>query len=104
MNNPFVQPAPVEQRHWLKDALCVDDVELFEKADKAIRKSNRDQSPVHEALAMCRFCPARKPCLEDAIENEQGAGVSGRFSIRGGMTPNDRYEAWLNRNRPKSCA
>lgn len=43
------------------------------------------------ARAACAACPVAAQCLEAAMREERGAGITGRFGMRGGMTPEDRH-------------
>jgi WhiB family redox-sensing transcriptional regulator len=46
-----------------------------------------DELSVGVALSICRRCPVRSECLDDALTHE----TSGyRFGIRAGLTANDR--------------
>lgn len=44
------------------------------------------------AKAICRDCPVAIDCLLDELQAEGGRAASGRYGIRGGMTPEERVE------------
>lgn len=44
-----------------------------------------------DAIRICQQCPVRLQCLEDAMEAEGGKKLDGRYGIRGGYTPADRF-------------
>lgn len=48
--------------------------------------------PWDRARAICDQCPVRWPCRNDALEVEAGAGLTWRYSMRGGLTPAERKE------------
>ena len=64
---------------WRLFALCAEaDPEAW---------SPTDSTPRHEreaAIAICRQCPSRIPCLEDALATHD------RHTIRGGLTERER--------------
>jgi hypothetical protein len=75
--------------NWDMRARCRDgDPQLF------FTPSGRDP----QALAECRACPVRKPCLEDALRVERGA-VLDTHGIRGGLTAPQRIALWQRRER-----
>lgn len=41
-----------------------------------------EHTDVHEAVAVCRRCPVRRPCLEAAIERAEWFGVWGGTTER----------------------
>ena len=43
-----------------------------------------------DADALCTGCPVRTLCLKSAIEEERGMAASGRYMVRGGVTPAGR--------------
>lgn len=49
------------------------------------------------ALTICRRCPVRAPCLDDALAHEDGERRA--FGIRGGYTSAERTE--MLRHRPR---
>ncbi len=42
------------------------------------------------AVAICRTCPVRQMCLDDALTEEDGVGAGYRYGIRGALTPTQR--------------
>lgn len=46
---------------------------------------------VAHARTICAACPAREPCADYGIENQESWG------IWGGLTPNERRKAWSYR-------
>jgi hypothetical protein len=51
------------------------------------------------AKAICLSCPVRRECLEDALQSEGGSKTDGRDGIRGGLTPEERYNVYRVRYR-----
>ena len=43
-----------------------------------------------DADALCTGCPVRSLCLQSAMDEEQGMAASGRYMVRGGVTPHGR--------------
>jgi len=43
------------------------------------------------ALAICASCPVSAECLDEALTQETDA-LSGRYGMRGGLTPDERYQ------------
>lgn len=64
---------------WSREAACVDEWEVMDAGGA-------------EALANCASCPVREACLQAAMEEEKGQGLCYRWLIRGGLTPEQRYE------------
>ncbi|MGX8907359.1 WhiB family transcriptional regulator [Streptomyces netropsis] len=72
----------------LKDALCkVIEPELFfpERGDHRTAALARE---------LCAKCPVIEVCLADALMDEGAANHRRRFGIRGGATPQERYEMY----------
>ena len=82
---PDTEPARV----WLASAACREvDPEVFFPTPGDTRGANR-------AKQICRRCPVRQACLDDAMETEGGRSIEGRHGIRGGLGPagrRNRYE------------
>lgn len=72
------------RRDWERDALCrttgTPDLWLSE-----------DTTAQREAAQICQTCPVRLDCLDTALDLEGGDGPAGRATIRGGLTPTQRY-------------
>lgn len=68
-------------RTWRRHALCAGmDTDLF-FADRG----NEAKQQNEEAKAICRVCPVRFDCLEDALNEPQPW-----FGVRGGLTAKER--------------
>jgi WhiB family transcriptional regulator, redox-sensing transcriptional regulator len=85
---------PSTLRAWVDDALCAQtDPEVFFPAKGMASRS---------AVRVCRACPVRTPCLEEALDAEPAWG------LRGGMTPRQRSRERARRaaaeNRTDSSA
>lgn len=79
-----------ETRHWLERALCVDvEPELFYATTR---------NAINEAKAICRECPVRAECLDDAYEVNDG------WAVRGGMSPRQRAKTRAAWRRTKERA
>ncbi|HEY4614884.1 MAG TPA: WhiB family transcriptional regulator [Citricoccus sp.] len=78
-------PAPVEAgEEWRLYAECgPGNTDLFYSKDPVEKRA---------ALAICHDCPVRRDCLAEAMEQETGVDLHGRYGIRGGMTPVQRRE------------
>lgn len=44
------------------------------------------------AIHLCAACPLRAQCLEAALDLEAGLGETSRYSIAGGLTPEQRFQ------------
>ena len=56
------------------------------------------------ALSMCLVCPVASECLEAALMEEGSMQAAGRFGLRGGMTPVQRYALYQARARAAEVA
>lgn len=56
-----------------------------------------DRFAVADAKALCRACPVRLDCLDDALTEENGRNVNGRFGIRGGYDATERHREYRRR-------
>lgn len=56
---------------------------------------------ISKALAVCRSCPVKRDCIEDALTDEGGRGPDSRYGIRGGRTPQQRFKIYQSR-RPSA--
>ncbi|MDI3330269.1 MAG: WhiB family transcriptional regulator [Micrococcus sp.] len=59
------------------------DTELFFSKDPVEKRA---------ALAICADCPVARECLAEAMSQERGVDLHGRYGIRGGTTPVERRE------------
>jgi hypothetical protein len=50
-----------------------------------------DDDTIREAKQICAGCPARQPCLDNAMAEETNEYRSRIFGIRGGLTPAERW-------------
>lgn len=75
---------------WREDAVCIDHgPEMF--------FPERHQALAQQAKAVCKTCPVRMECLDEAIANNE------RFGIWGGMDTLERSkEVRRRRNRKAS--
>lgn len=82
---PDTEPARV----WLASAACREvDPELLFPTPGDTRRAN-------QAKEICRLCPVRQACLDDAMTTEGGRTTDTRYGIRGGLGPagrRNRYE------------
>lgn len=53
-------------------------------------KGRNPENADKAAKAMCGGCPVLDRCLADALEEERGLAPSGRYLVRGGLTPRAR--------------
>ncbi|MCF3102953.1 WhiB family transcriptional regulator [Streptomyces roseoverticillatus] len=51
-----------------------------------------DHATANLAREICARCPVIEACLADALKMEGGRSHSNRFGIRGGLSPNQRYQ------------
>lgn len=73
---------------WREQAGCLDtDPETFFPAGFGARYLTR----IEQAKDHCWACPARLPCLDDALQAEGDAASSMRHGIRGGLEPDQRW-------------
>ncbi|QOP65807.1 WhiB family transcription factor [Mycobacterium phage MiniLon] len=85
-----------QELKWWHDALCAQvDTDLFfpEKGHG-----------VSLARQVCNLCPVKAECLEDALVEEYGKCKTLRFGVRGGTTPNARWNIEKQREREVEAA
>ena len=77
---------PARHHSWIEDAAC-----------SGRSQTERDwwfaypgSRPAKRAIAICRTCPVRTQCLDDALRHEGGASRTRRFGIYGALTPLER--------------
>jgi hypothetical protein len=61
---------------------------------------SKDPMEKRAALAICADCPVVSECLAEAMSQERGVDLHGRYGIRGGTTPVERRElarSWKDR-------
>lgn len=69
----------VERQLWMKHAACKDTpTDYF-----------FDFTRFAECRKICRDCPVRRDCAEQAMV-EEGSAPGGRYGFRGGLTPTQR--------------
>lgn len=74
---------------WTVSALCAQvDAELFFPPD-GMRGEKLEQWE-HDARQICRECPVRRECLDEAMRREKGKGRAYRHGMWGGLTPEER--------------
>jgi hypothetical protein len=73
-------PLPLED--WRTEAVCKGHLDLF------FRDERGPIAPDHPALMMCRRCPVRSQCLDDALK----FGEFDDHGIRAGLTPAQRHK------------
>lgn len=66
--------------HWWHRGLCWPDYALFDSLDAG---------DIAEAKRVCKACPVKAECLEDALKHESAPGAS-RHGVRGGLDPDQR--------------
>jgi WhiB family redox-sensing transcriptional regulator len=76
---------------WEHQAACrsVNDPELFFPINYT---SPTGLLQIEEAKAICSTCPVEACCLNDILSVEKRASVDSRHGIRGGMTPEERFQ------------
>lgn len=79
-----------EKQPWVKQAACLgsDTRVFFDIIDQA-KPHIRDRVIVR-AQGICAGCPVRRECGEQAMLEEQGAGLDMRSGFRAYMTPDQR--------------
>ena len=81
---------------WTRAACLPHDPTLWDEPARLPGRGHRDRLPTHarerlaKARVICRQCPVRLACADDAVESAD-TGV-----IRGGMTTAER-ESWRRR-------
>lgn len=76
-------PGPV----WWDHALCIEEdpgLELF-------TSDEHRGEPLQQAKAICDRCAVKTTCLDAALDEEGTTAANMRGSIRGGMTPTERW-------------
>ena len=76
MSNPNEFRLP-DTRRWTAGAACVGSEHLMFPTDK-------DEPGTAAAKALCDSCPVRQQCLNEALDNNESAG------IWGGLDPDER--------------
>ena len=62
---------------------------------------SKDPMEKRAALAICADCPVVSECLAEAMSQERGVDLHGRYGIRGGTTPVERRDlARTRKDRP----
>lgn len=56
------------------------------------------------AIDICNQCPVRNECLDDVLADEGGKRLEVRHGIRGGTTPQDRYNHYRRSVRSTGVA
>lgn len=74
-----------------------------EAAPKSGRPGRKPGTDLGMALALCEQCPVRLECLTAALREEAGQPVSMRETIRGGMTPGERFALEASRGKCADC-
>lgn len=82
---------------WRDQAACAGMADQgFAEHDPFHPKHDGAASDYELARKICRRCPVRVECLEDALATEV---ASARVGMRGGMTPAQRASLWRSRTR-----
>jgi hypothetical protein len=81
---------------WRTLAACLD-----EDPD-AFFPDPTDTPAITYAKSICTGCPVQITCLETAIREEAGRGLSFRAGIRGGKTPAQRVREYWRRARDRA--
>lgn len=69
---------------WYRAAACSGtDPELF-------HPDSESPAAQQDAKELCAACPVRETCLDEALAEEAGLGLTSRFGIRGGMSRRQR--------------
>lgn len=66
--------------------------------------SPADAVRIDAAISICHRCPVRVECLDEALTNEAGRKLYSRHGIRGGHTPQDRYNHYRRSARAHATA
>ena len=74
---------------WRDQAACVGYDFVFEEAD-AVYVTRAKKEAVAFARQLCNRCPVRDACLDACLEEEGATGHNSRYSVRGGLTPEER--------------
>lgn len=74
-------------------ALLEDD-QLTPCQDPRVTDKQIDTSDPVAAAALCAGCPVRQQCLAAALEEEGSLATGGRFLVRGGKTPAQRFRMY----------
>jgi hypothetical protein len=82
---------------WRTLAACLD-----EDPD-AFFPDPTDTPAITYAKSICTGCPVQITCLETAIREEAGRGLSFRAGIRGGKTPAQRVREYWRRARDRAA-
>ena len=53
-----------------------------------------NEDALARARAVCAGCPVRVPCIEAAMDEEDGSADARRHGMRAGLTPSQRYSIW----------
>lgn len=76
---------------WTKEAKCLDDWKAF--------AGEHDPSPA-VAKVLCDGCPVIEECLAAALEEEGDIAARFRAGVRGGLTPQERYDRVKPASKP----
>jgi len=79
-------PKQIQRKDWRDDAACLDHPPELWFATRT--NGHRDYA---WAVRICRHCPVRQPCLEDALRLEASASRNNRFGTRGALSGGARW-------------
>jgi len=76
-------------RFWVRNAACVSAPDVFypEGHTRRSRSGEKLDATIAQARSICRGCPVRDNCLEEALTQQEP------FGIWGGLTPMERRVA-----------
>lgn len=87
-------------RRTIDELVEVDAVMFPERGVGATERA--DRLAAHAAgKAICAGCPVVAECLADALRTE-GSGGSGRYGVRGGLSPDERADVWRRSHRVRT--
>ena len=85
--------SPTVPAGWQRNGACLrHDPEDFDPAPPVPDR-------VAAAKAVCDRCPVLAICRETALQEEGGMAARWRATIRGGLTPEERYRIYLDRQQ-----
>lgn len=88
---------PVPDSAWRLQALCAGPA--YEGQRDLWYPMPSNERGIAAAQSVCRACPVRQACLDEALREEGGRGHEARHGIRGGLTGSQRRRLYERKRK-----